>query len=860
MVWSNWQGAIWRGAAVMLLFWSGLAWTQTPTPPPAGEAERTMVLHDENGKSTKCRVLETWQLPDGRRAHLLEAMDTGEKITIVTEPSPATNPRAMPIRIFSWGQGRSAPPEGTPLPPHLRMPSGVVIRNEEPMPAGGVMGQGPGPTIINSTDDTPLGGSFAGPGTRTVERVPARPFGGGLLARIFPGRAAAPTSDEIQIIQFPPGMAPQTPAPPTNPLLQVQAVEGTGENNVVRADQLPVPNVKGVVLAKGIDPMSNPLLQVQGIGTPGGSVNPAAGIVPGIPLPPPPGIVPGTPLPPPPGIVPGTPLPPPPGVAPPPLSIPPTNTLPGAPSADTGSALVAGGVAPPAPSTPSPIEARKPWRPGENIAAWWQSKSAKAEPKPVVPPDPVVLKDDKSLPAAKDEKIKKADDFLTQENKIAEKKLAEKAERVYKGGFSTAMNPTPPEMKKPEPTPLAMTGAAKSDKAPPMPFAKDDITPTAGSDADKRDMFGTATNPAAPPGRSVLDVAGLVKLPPPPVARLNDPMLAPERLPTPPPKAGVLPPIGRDVRPPMDMSAKSPWPPGAQSVLSARSGLEGPVAFVPVPTVTVPQPNRPPTPPPPAMPDAPQLNAFVNAFSAPPVPRGAAQMPQQGMMPAQAMMPYGNPMMQPMQPYAYGYPQMPGYAMNPYGMQAPMMNPMMAQQQMPYPQPMMASQGPATNYGRQYMGPMPPQNPFAAPTMPAGYNYPPMMPQQQPMMPQQQPMIQPAAFQQMQPAAQAQQVEQLIKVMRENAYPAQREWAATMLASYEWRMHPQIVPALLQSAGQDPAATVRAGCVSCLGRMQAAVEPVFGTLHALRSDIDPRVRSAVEQAFVQLGQTPMTPQ
>jgi hypothetical protein len=64
----------------------------------------------------------------------------------------------------------------------------------------------------------------------------------------------------------------------------------------------------------------------------------------------------------------------------------------------------------------------------------------------------------------------------------------------------------------------------------------------------------------------------------------------------------------------------------------------------------------------------------------------------------------------------------------------------------------------------------------------------------------------------------------------------------------------------LQSAAQDPAATVRAGCVTCLGRIQAAVEPVFGTLHAMRSDIDPRVRSAVEQAFVQLGQTPMAPQ
>jgi HEAT repeats len=209
---------------------------------------------------------------------------------------------------------------------------------------------------------------------------------------------------------------------------------------------------------------------------------------------------------------------------------------------------------------------------------------------------------------------------------------------------------------------------------------------------------------------------------------------------------------------------------------------------------------------------------------------------QQMMMQQQAMQQQA---MQQQAMYPYGY--------RPYG------NPMAA-----YNNPM-PSQGPGMNFSRQYIGPQAP-NPFgSAPMQPAGYapmSYPP-----QTMAPQYP--VQPIAFQPPMAPAQptaGQQVEQLVKVLRESPYPAQREWAAQSLAGFEWRMHPQIVPMLLQSASQDPAASVRAGCVYTLGRMQAAVEPVFSTLHSLRNDIDPRVRQEVEQAFVRLGQTPMLPQ
>src|SRR5207247_8963331 len=97
--------------------------------------------------------------------------------------------------------------------------------------------------------------------------------------------------------------------------------------------------------------------------------------------------------------------------------------------------------------------------------------------------------------------------------------------------------------------------------------------------------------------------------------------------------------------------------------------------------------------------------------------------------------------------------------------------------------------------------------------------------------------------------------DQLIKVLMESPYPAQREWAAQSLTSYDWRAQPQIVSALVNSASQDPAASVRAGSVYCLGRMGASVESVRDTLQTLRNDGDARVRQEVDQALVRLGQT-----
>src|ERR1043166_6473232 len=201
MVWSNWQAAIRRGALILVLAWSGLAWTQTSTPrPDADPAERIMVVH-ENGKSTRCKVLETWQLPDGRVAHLPKAIDNGEMITIVDDqtPSPETmkNPRAMPKRIFAWGQGLTTPPAGSPLPPHMRIDSGVVVKNEAPAPADAVPSTGPA-ALNRAVDDNALGGTYHPEGPIVVQHSTVR--GPTLRDRLF-GRREIITTDP-QVVAF----------------------------------------------------------------------------------------------------------------------------------------------------------------------------------------------------------------------------------------------------------------------------------------------------------------------------------------------------------------------------------------------------------------------------------------------------------------------------------------------------------------------------------------------------------------------------------------------------------------------------------------------------------------------------------
>jgi hypothetical protein len=106
------------------------------------------------------------------------------------------------------------------------------------------------------------------------------------------------------------------------------------------------------------------------------------------------------------------------------------------------------------------------------------------------------------------------------------------------------------------------------------------------------------------------------------------------------------------------------------------------------------------------------------------------------------------------------------------------------------------------------------------------------------------------------PPTEAANTPRLLALLRESLYPSQREWAADCLAGHDGRREPQVVQGLLAAAREDPAATVRAGCVRSLARLKVNTPPVVAAVRALKDDADALVRQEAEQALAGLEAAP----
>ena len=171
----------------------------TPTAAAAPAMPEHIVTVHENGMSIRCRIIQTWRLTDGTIAHQLQALDTGEYITIVDDPvAPMPHSRGLAKRIFHWGHRNRMPPAGTPLPPEWMMDSGVVIAGSPTQaPCGADRGRWAMPPVcagaIVSVESGPVQGQV------TVAPPPA-PTLRDRLHNLFMAKSAPPAETDVKII------------------------------------------------------------------------------------------------------------------------------------------------------------------------------------------------------------------------------------------------------------------------------------------------------------------------------------------------------------------------------------------------------------------------------------------------------------------------------------------------------------------------------------------------------------------------------------------------------------------------------------------------------------------------------------
>ena len=128
MVRSHWIGPVF---GVLALTGFALGQSATPLVPVlAGDAGEQIVTVQELGKpALKCKILKKWIEPDGTHGYEVQALETGEVLTI--EDAPASAPasahggplRAIAMRIFHSGRHGETMPPGMPVPP----PDAVVV-------------------------------------------------------------------------------------------------------------------------------------------------------------------------------------------------------------------------------------------------------------------------------------------------------------------------------------------------------------------------------------------------------------------------------------------------------------------------------------------------------------------------------------------------------------------------------------------------------------------------------------------------------------------------------------------------------------------------------------------------------------
>ncbi|MBU6294326.1 MAG: hypothetical protein KJS91_06540, partial [Planctomycetes bacterium] len=90
--------AIWLSAALAALGGGQVLMAQSVIP--AASADRFVSLELDGGKPTRCRVLKTWNDADGHRCLQVQAVFTGQRMTVVQKYQQGN---LSEVQVYQWG-------------------------------------------------------------------------------------------------------------------------------------------------------------------------------------------------------------------------------------------------------------------------------------------------------------------------------------------------------------------------------------------------------------------------------------------------------------------------------------------------------------------------------------------------------------------------------------------------------------------------------------------------------------------------------------------------------------------------------------------------------------------------------------
>jgi hypothetical protein len=840
--------SIWRRTLVTTFAWAGLAWAQQPilsTGPAAKPGEstgQTFTVQEAGKAGQKCKILKSWKTPEGKTAYQVQALDTGEMMTIVEtgmgknlsteQAGNASRVQAVATRIFHWGLERM-PPAGTPMPPieDLRkMPSALPD---------------PEPKKMVSMDHLEAGKPTALPRPEVTKVTTVTPPEPAKRSRLFPwfSRTTEPQVSETPTSLPQPHTLASSPAPqPTTTLQNSPTLTTPIAASSPRVSETPAgqnkPSATSDKLSETLAPRPNAFSRylpapAASPATPQSAVAPQRVVQV---LPPKydaPAPAPSTT-----SIAPAanekTPAN---GVTN--SSGQPTTALPA--SSPTMSAAVPAKTVPATPSPAAPASAAlvspppvyKPpvsyptTIPYPTVAPATPAKANMSFANGTSIPSPVYLPQTSNLVGASATPVKRFDDT----------KPATTA--TTPSPVTTVTTPAPVTTAPPSDwrkswgksddgkapiteNPVPSSGDSKAVPAKPFLPQADSKRPDPLQTPAQYDRRPADEKPSAQKSDTMLVPAAAaasstaVKLiPAAAVASSTAVKLVPAAAVA---SSTAVQPVAATVAP----LAKSPpsvtsmpVPLGAQSVVQAGDPGPGGVRYIPVPMVTIPDIRRAPVPP---------MTAPAQVYGTPgAVPAATAGTQANAFTPMISRQAYA----QSTNAFTNGVPVSPA-APTGSSMPASSSNSMMAQATQPagnsYPaNPSVITAGfPRAGLANQ--------------TVPAAYQT--TMYQTQPPHPSLTAV-----------KSTPENIQKMVTALRDSLYPSQREWAAESMAAVDWRNHPQVVQSLTTAAKDDPAATVRAGCVRCLAKMKANTVPVVTVMRDLRRDPDPRVRQEAEQAL-----------